>query len=687
MKLRGRLFTLVLVILTYGNFSYAQEENSIPNLEKLIEEAFKTKKIVKELSSDHIDYAPSISADGKTMILETNRSGRWELYMSKISNGEWKAPLAINKISEFVDSTDLIGGPTISYDGNVLYFFSSVKGGYGKEDIYFSVRDGDDWSEPQNIGAPINTHHYEGFPSISSDGKTLYFLRSTDSEFFCTKIFRSKMGKDGKWQEPEELPYPVNLDCERYPKIMADNKTLIFSSKRPGGKGGYDFYQTQLLEDDEWTVPIPLDYVNSIDNEQFPCISASGDLLYFNDSQNILSIVIPEPFRQFKNATIQGFVKDADSGQPLEADIRIVDANTSEVIYEVKNNPSDGWYSIVLSVGSQYNVQYFKKNYSSHNIEYDLRSLDSYNEFKQDVELYGTADLNMIITDIELFEPIESTVKVVNKSTKHMFREFKNSANDGRGTVALPIGEIYEVTVKADNFDEVKFDFDLSKVVLYRNYERDVELVPHKVKMKINVSDLINDGRIQANVVLKNKRRDEQLIVDADGMVSLRVGDKYELEASTDRGYSFTSTEIDLSDPKNAVAAGEKILKQSLDLKLIPLKNNTNLVLRDINFESNSAQLSDESYAELNRVIKLMKSNPSMKVEIAAHTDDVGSDIYNTLLSDKRAKSVVDYLIQNEIDPKKFLAKGYGKAKPLVPNNNDENRAKNRRVELKILDI
>jgi outer membrane protein OmpA-like peptidoglycan-associated protein/Tol biopolymer transport system component len=681
------VFQLVLVFFLNSTIAFAQGESPIPNLQKLVEEALKTKKVVTEVSSEFIDYAPSVSADGKTMILETNRTGRWELFISKRGkDGKWETPVPIKVISDYGDSTDLIGGPTISYDGNIIYFFGSFSAGIGDNDIYYSVREEDGWSTPKNIGAPINTVAYEGFPSISADGKTLYFIRSVDTQNFCTKIYRSKKGPDGKWQEPEELPYPVNLDCERSPRIMADNKTLIFSSERAGGKGGYDLYQTQLQEDDEWTVPVPLDYVNTTDNEQFPGISASGELLYYNDSKNILSIVIPEPFRQFKNVIIQGKVTDADNQDPLEVNIRISNAQTSELIYEVKNNASDGRYSVVLAVGSSYNVEFQRNRYSTGRFSYDLRTTENYNEFEQNVELYSTVNLNMIITDVELFEPVESSIKISNKKTGAMVKELKNDP-EGRGSVGLAIGEIYEVLIKANNYDDVNFDFDLSKIVLYRDYERDIELNPHKVKMKINVSDVTNNGKIQASVVLKNKRRDEQLLVDSDGMVSLRIGDKYELEASTDRGYSFTSSEIDLSDPAKALAVGKKSLEESLDLKLIPLKNNTNLVLRDIVFESNSATLSDDSYDELNRVIKLMKSNPSMRVEISAHTDDIGSDGYNVILSDKRAKSVMDFLIQNEIQPSKFISKGYGKSKPIVPNINDENRAKNRRVELKILEI
>ena len=109
--------------------------------------------------------------------------------------------------------------------------------------------------------------------------------------------------------------------------------------------------------------------------------------------------------------------------------------------------------------------------------------------------------------------------------------------------------------------------------------------------------------------------------------------------------------------------------------------------LRDINFESNSVQLSDISFVELRRVIQLMRENPTLRVEVAAHTDDLGSENYNQVLSQQRAKSVADFLMENKIDPSRFEAKGYGESQAKVTNDNDVNRAINRRVELKILSI
>ena len=109
--------------------------------------------------------------------------------------------------------------------------------------------------------------------------------------------------------------------------------------------------------------------------------------------------------------------------------------------------------------------------------------------------------------------------------------------------------------------------------------------------------------------------------------------------------------------------------------------------MRNIQFDHNSYALTKSSYSELDKLVKLMQDNPSMHIELSAHTDNVGGDQYNLRLSQKRGESARKYLIRKGIEPNRIVAKGYGKTKPLVPNDSDENRAINRRVEFTINEI
>jgi len=691
-KITNVFFSLLVCFFAYSSYAQSQKDS----IEQVLDSLY-PKNIVSEISTDeHTEYAPSISANGRTLIYESNKDGSWKLYLTRFENDQWSDEISLDSINTYGDSIDVISGPNFSYDGNRIYFHASFDGGQGSEDIYFSERVGEAWTKPQNMGPDINSRSFDGFPTITTDGKTLYFARNSKNipegvTEFCYEIYASQKTDSG-WTEPTVLPYPVNLGCEKAPKIMADNRTLIFASYREGGIGGFDLYQTQLNSDGDWTTPIPLKYVNTTDNDLFSCISASGELMYFSKMKDIYSVKIPEEFRQFQNVTIQGIIRDADTKEGLAAKMRITDANTSEMISSFDNNPSDGYYSIVLSAGRAYNLEVRKDDYSSALYYYDLRDIKSYQEYEQNIDLFTTAHLNVNIYDIELYDPLKATITVKND----IGRTIDVVESDGvnwKTRVDLPIGSAYTIDVESKNFKPKSFSIDLTGLILYRVYEEDIELIPEKVGVPINVKDLLSDGSVSSSqLIIRNTTRNEEIVISGNQTINLRVGDRYMVEASSDRGYAFNSTEIGISNEGKLQTINEETGEveensKGVELKLQPLAKDANLTLKDIYFESNSSSLFESSFEELDRVIKLMKSYPSMKIEIAAHTDDVGSAAYNTRLSKERANSVISYITGNNIPADKLISKGYGESSPVVPNDSEENRAKNRRVELKILDI
>ncbi|MCB0400988.1 MAG: OmpA family protein [Flavobacteriales bacterium] len=159
--------------------------------------------------------------------------------------------------------------------------------------------------------------------------------------------------------------------------------------------------------------------------------------------------------------------------------------------------------------------------------------------------------------------------------------------------------------------------------------------------------------------------------------IVLPSGKKYSFIAQQKEFYPI-SENIDL----NELTAYNEFTK---DLYLLPIEKGEIIRLNNIFFEFNKADLMPESFNELDRLYDILVENKNMMIEIGGHTDDKGSDIYNSTLSNNRAKSVVDYLVKKGIDIKRLTAVGYGKTKPEVPNDTDENRAINRRVEFKVL--
>ena len=634
------------------------------------------------------EYAPTIQADGSTMIYEASSKGRsYILMQSHLNNKIWTQFEPLKNINSSTDSSDLIGGPNLSFDGNTLYFFRTI-GSNANHEIFYSTRQKNGWSLPVNIGSPINSDGYEGFPSISADGTTLYFVRQNIDgpqskelkkvDQFCYSIYRSVKDKEGRWSVPERLPSPINQDCEKAPRIMADGRTLIFSSNRPGGKGGFDMYQTKLNDLGELTTPQNLAFVNTDKDDQLPCISAEGDLMYYTYNNNdIYTVVIPPTLRQFMNNIVQGYITDVDTKAGIGAEIIVTDALTSEQVMKLENNAEDGRYTIVLPVGRSFNIEFKKEGFSSFTYSLDLRKKKKYEQLTMDVQLFKSVRLSLNVNDRELFEPVAADVKIREKNQNTFLKDLKTNPKTGRVNIELPIGKDYELILSAPNFKGAILTFNVAGLVIYRDFEKYIELAPEKVEVMVNVADLVNNSKVKSKVVVKNRSRDETIEVEGNQLISLRAGDRYEVEVTSDQGYAFNSTSIDLTSGKVA----------QVDVALLKLEANAKLTLKDIVFESNSDKLSDGSFTELNRVLKLMKENPSLKVEIAAHTDDVGSENYNLVLSNKRAKSVQDYLTENKVPPDRFTPKGYGETQFKLKNDSDENRAKNRRVELKILSI
>jgi outer membrane protein OmpA-like peptidoglycan-associated protein len=544
------------------------------------------------------EYAPSISADNNLLIFETDRgpNGKWELYYStKNDKKKWLAPKPIIPINSQGKDNDLIGGPSISYDGKTLYFFASFDTGKGDMDLYSSNWDGKDWTVPKSLGDNINTARYEGFPSISADGKRLFFIRDNftkrkDKET-CYTIWMSNKQEDGTWGVAEKLPAPVNMDCEKSPRIMADGRTLIFSSIRKDGVGSFDLYQTIQEDDGSWTDPVNLEYINTEEADQFASVSATGDLMYYQHTGDIYTVTIPDKYRKYKLLTISGVIQDAITKKPIKTKLNIKSSNPKERP-NISAIGDDGKYIVVLRVGTKYNFTANYPEYLPYNGTVDLTQAKENTEITQNVDLVPTK--------------LPFQFQLLDKETKAVLKE--------------PKVRIIETETKTPVVVTVEGDLA-------------------KADLKMNVAYKFSAGAA---------------------------------------GYGFFARGF---KPDSSDAFKDRTKR----IPLAALKKDVVVQLNDITFETAKAELKPDSFEELDRLIKMLEDSPNVKCEISAHTDDVGNDDYNLKLSDKRAKSVVDYLASKGIKTERMIPKGYGETQPLVANDSDENKAKNRRVQFKIV--
>ena len=168
----------------------------------------------------------------------------------------WENPQLLN-----VNGPNWESQPCLSLDGKELFFASRRN---GNADLYHCFRDDDgNWSEPENLGSVINTSGMEMAPFIHPDGKTLYFSSNTHVGMGGFDLFMSRRNEEGEWSEPVNLGYPINTPGDEINFIVAaDGHTALISSIREGGCGGYDIYSFQLKEDDLKPEPINVyDYV------------------------------------------------------------------------------------------------------------------------------------------------------------------------------------------------------------------------------------------------------------------------------------------------------------------------------------------------------------------------------------------------------------------------------------------
>jgi outer membrane protein OmpA-like peptidoglycan-associated protein len=144
------------------------------------------------------------------------------------------------------------------------------------------------------------------------------------------------------------------------------------------------------------------------------------------------------------------------------------------------------------------------------------------------------------------------------------------------------------------------------------------------------------------------------------------------------RGYLFYSENFSLKDK-------ESDSTYNIDIALQPLEANATIVLRNIFFDFNQFNLKSESQVELDRIVQLMKDNPTLRIQINGHTDNIGKAADNQRLSENRAQEVVKYLTQKGVQAERLSFKGFGATQPVADNTTEDNRAKNRRTELKVV--
>jgi len=241
------------------------------------------------VNSSAMDGVPSMSADGLELFFNSNRAdgvGEFDLWvtMRPTLEDSWEEPINLGSI---VNTTDQDGAPFISADGLSLYFESTRPGGYGGWDIWVATRAtrAEEWGTPINLGPPINTSVDDRSGSISADGLTLFFGSTRTGSLGSSDLWvTTRDTTNDPWSEPVNLGPTVNTSSDDgVPSISPDGRLLFFMSDRAGGYGFYDVWVTRrATTDDDWGTPVNLGpTMNTSDFDGTASVSSDGSTLLF----------------------------------------------------------------------------------------------------------------------------------------------------------------------------------------------------------------------------------------------------------------------------------------------------------------------------------------------------------------------------------------------------------------------
>ncbi|MCL5991937.1 MAG: OmpA family protein [Bacteroidetes bacterium] len=492
----------------------------------------------------------------------------------------------------------------------------------------------------KNLGKGINTIEDEYSPIPTADGKLLYFTGySRAGGIGGEDIFVSESDNKEQWQNATQLGRVINTNTHEYSSsISTDGNQLIIFGNYSESFGKGDLFYSDKTSRGWATVK---HYPEPINSSNFDCdgkqTSDGKALLFVTDRYGCVGDYVTKG--TYSHGSYWG---------------------NTDIFVSIKTR--EGW-SEPINLGEVINTPFAERSpylhpdgktlYFSSEGHYGMGRLDvfkstrlkddSWTEWSEPVnlgkEINGTGeDWGYIVTtqgDIAYF-----------------------AAENKSGSIGKQ--DIYSITLPQEAKPEKVITVQ-GKVLDDKGNPLDANIVWEDIDTRQQVGTLRSDPQT------------------GNYFIVLPMGKNYGYYAEK-QGYYPSSRNINLKDGKIPDKVNEDIVlfsKEAMIEKEVRINN--------LFFEYDKYELSPKSYLELDRLEEILKDFPGNKVEISGHTDNLGGDNYNNKLSQQRAQSVVDYLVSKGLPANKFIAKGYGKSKPLAKNDTEEGRAMNRRVEFKIM--
>lgn len=512
----------------------------------------------------------------------------------------------------------------------------------------------------QNVGAPINSEYPEYGVVISADESVMYFTSrrpgSTgyDDSYkegheanYAEDIYMSTHNEDGSWSAPKQLDSPINgFRHDATVALSPDGQNLLVY-KADGRQGG--IYHCDL-DGEVWGHPTKVKEIDSEAHESSACYSPDQQTLFF----------------------VSNKTDDSKGGK--------------DIFYSTWDKEEGKW-SEPKNIGATINTAYDEEAVFMH---------------ADGKTLYFSSQGHTSMGGHDVFQTtfVDSTwTKPVN-----MGYPVNGSEDDVFLVMAANARHAYYATHHADSYG----DKDIYKIV-FLGAEKDLVstlqdpllagvtkpvsmhipdpsaplLTSETTILKGVIKDKGTNQPVSAKIEITNNKTHEVVAVYKSNsktgkyLVTLPSGNNYGITVITE-DYLFHSENLDIPN----YATYSEIFKE-IDLSKADV--GVSIVLKNIFFDSRADVITQESVPELARLIDLMKKNPTLKIEISGHTDNIGSYEYNKELSVSRAQSVVDYLVAQGIDKSRLEPVGYGYSQPIASNESIEGRQLNRRTEFKII--
>lgn len=322
------------------------------------------------------EYWPSISADEQTLVITRLVKGdpgygkkQEDFFISHWTDNGW-GPLT--DAGYPLNSPDNEGAQSISADGRLMVFTGCNRDdGLGRCDLYLSKKEGDTWTLPVNMGGPVNSNYTETQPSLSADGKTLYFASDRPGGIGSVDLWVCHQQDDGKWTKPVNLGDTVNSSgSEMSPFFHPDGHTLYLASDGHIGLGSYDLFVCRLDSNGRWTKPENLGYPINTNKDEFGLIvNPSGNRAYFASNidpasgRDIYYFDLPQTLRPDQVSFMKGVVYDSETKRRLRADFELIDLHTGNRINKSQSDSTTGEFLVCIPLNHNYLLNVSKKGY------------------------------------------------------------------------------------------------------------------------------------------------------------------------------------------------------------------------------------------------------------------------------------------------------------------------------------